>query len=78
VQGFGSYNKTYGTLAGLVLLLVYMRWSSYILLLGGEINQVIEKHSPGGKKPGEEAPGQPHPKPEKSLNGTDAKQKASA
>lgn len=78
VQNFGSYNKTYGTLAGLALLLVYMYWSSYILLLGGEINQVIEKHAPGGKQPGEEAPGKPHPKPETNLNGTDAKQKANA
>jgi membrane protein len=61
VQNFGSYNKTYGTLAGLALLLVYMHWSSYFLLLGAEINQVIEKHAPGGKQPGEAAPGQPHP-----------------
>lgn len=64
VQNFGSYNKTYGTLAGLALLLVYIHWSSYILLLGGEINQVIEKHAPEGKQPGEAAPGEPHPKAE--------------
>jgi membrane protein len=53
VQDFGSYNKTYGTLAGIALLLLYLYWSAYILLLGAEMNQVIERHAPGGKQTGE-------------------------
>lgn len=52
-QHVGSYNKTYGTLAGLALLLLYLYWSASIALLGAEVNQVIEAHAPGGKKPGE-------------------------
>ncbi len=59
VQRFGSYNKTYGTLAGFALLMLYIYWASYILLLGAEVNQVIEAHAPGGKQSGDRAPGQP-------------------
>lgn len=53
VQAFGSYNKTYGALAGFALLMLYTFWSSYILLLGAEMNQVIEQHNPAGKNTGE-------------------------
>jgi membrane protein len=56
VSHFGSYNKTYGTLAGLVILLVYMYYSGFILLLGAEMNKIIEHHAPGGKKPGQKVP----------------------
>lgn len=59
VQTFGSYNTTYGALAGFALLMLYIYWFSYILLLGAEVNQVIEQHAPSGKQPGERAPGQP-------------------
>jgi membrane protein len=41
----GSYNETYGSLAGVIILLV-----------GAEINQVIEWHIPGGKNEGEKIP----------------------
>ena len=37
----------WGTLAGFVILMLYMYYSSFILLLGAEMNQVIELHSPG-------------------------------
>ncbi len=57
VNNFGSYNKTYGTLAGVIVLMLYMYYSAYILLLGTEINQVIESHAPGGKQEGEKVPG---------------------
>jgi len=46
VNNFGSYNKTYGTLAGVALLLLYMYYSAFFLLLGAEMNQVIEQHAP--------------------------------
>jgi len=58
VNNFGSYNKTYGALAGVIILMLYMYYSAYILLLGTEINQVIEEHAPGGKQEGEKAPGE--------------------
>lgn len=56
VSSFGSYNKTYGTLAGVVILMLYLYYSSFILLMGAEMNQIIEAYVPGGKDPGEKTP----------------------
>jgi len=53
VNNFGSYNATYGTLAGLVVMLLYLYWSSFLLLLGAEMTQVIEEAHPEGKDEGE-------------------------
>jgi membrane protein len=41
------FNATYGTLAGLVILLLYMYYSAYILLLGAEINRVLDDDAAG-------------------------------
>jgi membrane protein len=43
VANFGSYNKTYGTLGGLVALLVWMWITNCVLLLGMEINAERER-----------------------------------
>jgi membrane protein len=53
VNNFGSYNASYGALAGVVVLLLYIYYSSFILLVGAELNQVIEERSPEGKDKGE-------------------------
>ena len=53
VNNFGSYNETYGALAGIAILMLYIYYTSYILLLGAEMNQVIEEHIPEGKNEGE-------------------------
>lgn len=42
VDNFGSYNKTYGALAGVVVFLLWMYLTSYIVLLGAEINAEAE------------------------------------
>lgn len=36
-------NPIYGWFAGLIILLLYMYYSAYILLLGAELNQVLER-----------------------------------
>ena len=54
---FTGYHQLYGALAGIVLLMVYVYASSFILLLGAVINQVIEQSQPAGKNEGERAPG---------------------
>jgi membrane protein len=56
VSNFGSYNKTYGTLAGVIVLLLYTYYTSFIVLFGAQANQVIEQANPEGKDEGEKTP----------------------
>src|ERR671917_1956983 len=56
VGTFGSYNETYGSLAGVIILMLYIYYSAVIMLIGAEMNQVIEWHIPGGKDEGEKVP----------------------
>jgi membrane protein len=53
VEQFGDYNKTYGSLAGVVVLLLWFYIVSYAVLLGVELNAELEK-SGGRDRP--EAP----------------------
>jgi len=43
VANFGSYNKTYGTLGGLIVLLVWMWLSNVALLFGVEFDAELER-----------------------------------
>jgi len=42
VEKYGAYNKTYGSLAGVVVLLLWFYLVSYAVLLGVEFNAEIE------------------------------------
>ena len=43
VSNFGNYNATYGSLGGVVVFLTWLYLSSYILLMGGELNSELER-----------------------------------
>jgi len=43
VSHFASYNSTYGTLGGVVILLVWFYLTAFILLVGAELNAVLEQ-----------------------------------
>ena len=58
VAHFGSYNATYGTIGGIIVLLTWFYVSSLAVLVGAELNSEIEHASPYGKDPGEKAPGE--------------------
>src|SRR5215213_535097 len=45
VSNFGSYDKTYGALAGIVVLLFWLWITSYAILLGAEINAESEQQT---------------------------------
>lgn len=53
VQNFANYNATYGGIGAIIVLLLYFYISSAVLLLGAELNAVIEHASAEGKDPGE-------------------------
>jgi membrane protein len=52
VENFGSYNETYGALAGVVVLLLWLHLTSYIFLLGAEINAEAENWASKDTKAG--------------------------
>jgi membrane protein len=56
VNNFSSYNATYGSLAGVAILMLNLYYTALIVLIGGELNQVIEQHIPEGKTEGEKHP----------------------
>ena len=41
VNNFGSYNKTYGALAGVVVLMLWLFLTSYIVLLGAHAHGLV-------------------------------------
>lgn len=53
VDNFGRYNKTYGALAGVVVLMLWLFVTSYIVLLGAEINAESERQTVADTTSGE-------------------------
>ncbi len=51
VATFGSYNKTYGALAGVIVLLVWLWITNLILLLGAELNAQLARPADGSATP---------------------------
>ena len=47
VANFGSYNETYGTLGGAVVLLLWFYVTGMIFLLGAEVNALLDEHAHG-------------------------------
>jgi membrane protein len=57
-----SYSETYGALSGVIVTLLWFYLAALTLLLGAEVNCVIEHAAPHGKAPGQkDAPTQPGP-----------------
>ena len=58
VVSFGSYESTYGAVAGVIMLLLWFYLSGLVIIIGAEISAEIEHASPWGKEPGEKVAGQ--------------------
>jgi membrane protein len=66
VSHFANYNATYGSIGGVILLMLWLYLTGVALLLGAEVNAEIEQAAarrgePTAKLPGEVAPGEPAP-----------------
>jgi membrane protein len=53
VHNFGNYDKTYGSLGGVMVLVFWFWVSSLVLLTAAQMNKVIEDASPLGKYEGQ-------------------------
>ena len=56
VANFGSYAKTYGAIAGIVVMLMWLWITAYAILLGAEINAESEQQTVQDTTRGPEAP----------------------
>jgi membrane protein len=58
VASFGSYNKTYGALGGVIVFLVWLWISNIMILLGAEFNAELERGRAieGGMRPEDKEP----------------------
>jgi membrane protein len=45
VRNWGDYGNTYGTLGGVVVLLMWFYLSGYVVILGAEINSELERQT---------------------------------
>jgi membrane protein len=43
VSNFGSYNRTYGSIGAVIILLIWLYWTNFLLLVGGELNAVLAR-----------------------------------
>jgi membrane protein len=44
-----NFNKTYGTLGAAIALLIWLNWTSFAVLMGGELNSEIIQERGDGK-----------------------------
>jgi membrane protein len=63
---FNSYNATYGTLGGVIILMLWFYFTGAAILVGGEMNSEVEnamakRGAPDAKEKGEKAPGDKKP-----------------
>lgn len=53
---FGNFNKAYGSLGAMIVLMTWFYLSSFVILLGGEINAELEHQTKKDSTTGEEKP----------------------
>jgi hypothetical protein len=58
VLNFGSYDAAYGTIGGIIVLMLWFYLSGLVVVVGAEMNAEIEHASPWGKAAGEKVPGE--------------------
>lgn len=56
VDTFGSYNESFGTLAGVVIMLTWLWLSAFIILLGAELNAEMEAQTARDTTQGRDLP----------------------
>jgi membrane protein len=55
VSAFNAYNRIYGSLAAVVILMVWLDWSAFLVILGAQLDAVIEQCRASGPPSGRNA-----------------------
>jgi membrane protein len=61
VTNFADYDATYGSIGAVIVLMLWLYIAGWVILLGSEVNALIEHYSQSGKKKGEK---EERPEPE--------------
>ena len=56
VTEFAQYNETYGSIGGVIVLIMWFYMSAYVILIGAEVNSVMEMQTLGDSTVGEAKP----------------------
>ena len=57
-SNFGDYSATYGSIGAVIILMLWLYIAGLVILIGSEINVLVEHYSPKGKQKGEKKEGQ--------------------
>ena len=57
-ENFATYDKTYGAIGGVIVLMTWFYIGGLVFIVGGELNALLEHQSPEGKAAGARAPGE--------------------
>jgi membrane protein len=69
-RNFGNYSATYGSIGAVIILMLWLYIAGLVLLLGSEINALVEHYSPKGKQKGEKTePSEGAARPGRPLHG---------
>lgn len=55
---FADYNATYGSIGAVIILMLWLYIAGLVILLGSEVNSLVEHYSPRGKEKGEKKEGE--------------------
>jgi membrane protein len=58
VSNFGSYDKTYGAIGGVMIMMTWLYLTGLVFVMGGEVNAILEHMSVEGKEAGARAAGE--------------------
>lgn len=56
VSNFGKYSATYGSIGAVIVLMLWLYITGLVVLLGSEVNALVEHYSAHGKSKGEKQP----------------------
>jgi membrane protein len=58
IGNFANYDATYGSIGAVIILMLWFYIAGLVILLGSEINALLEHYSPKGKRKGEKIEGE--------------------